>query len=82
MISKMIIYFVKGYQRRISPLFPPSCRYYPTCSNYMIKAIEKHGLKGILMGISRVLRCHPFASGGVDEVPNHFTFRRQKKEEP
>ena len=57
---------------------PLSCRYRPTCSNYMIGAIEKHGLKGVLMGIARILRCHPFVTGGDDPVPDYFTLRRNK----
>ncbi|NLR08727.1 MULTISPECIES: membrane protein insertion efficiency factor YidD [Lactobacillaceae] len=68
---------VRGYQRFISPLFPPTCRYYPTCSTYMLQALDKHGaIKGGLMGIARILRCHPFVHGGVDPVPDHFTLRR------
>ncbi|MFD1231273.1 membrane protein insertion efficiency factor YidD [Levilactobacillus namurensis] len=68
---------VRGYQRWISPLFPPTCRYYPTCSTYMLQALAKHGaLKGGLMGLARILRCHPFVHGGVDPVPDHFTLRR------
>ncbi|WP_395350904.1 membrane protein insertion efficiency factor YidD [Levilactobacillus parabrevis] len=68
---------VRGYQRFISPLFPPTCRYYPTCSNYMLQALAKHGaVKGGLMGLARILRCHPFVRGGVDPVPDHFTLRR------
>lgn len=68
---------VRGYQRFISPLFPPTCRYYPTCSNYMLQALAKHGaVRGGLMGLARILRCHPFVRGGVDPVPDHFTLRR------
>ncbi|UIF29552.1 membrane protein insertion efficiency factor YidD [Levilactobacillus brevis] len=68
---------VRGYQRFISPLFPPTCRYYPTCSTYMLQALAKHGaIKGGLMGLARILRCHPFVRGGVDPVPEHFTLRR------
>lgn len=71
---------VHGYQRFISPLFPPSCRYYPTCSNYTIQAIQKHGsFKGILMGMARILRCHPFVKGGYDPVPDHFSLKRNKE---
>lgn len=69
---------IKFYQKFISPMFPPSCRYYPTCSNYMIKAIQIHGAKGIIMGIGRILRCHPFVRGGYDPVPDYFTVRRNK----
>ena len=61
---------IRGYQLFISPLFPPSCRYYPTCSNYGYEAIEKYGIiKGGWMAFRRVLRCHPFRSGGYDPVP-------------
>nr|WP_061776861.1 membrane protein insertion efficiency factor YidD [Levilactobacillus senmaizukei] len=68
---------VRGYQRFISPLFPPTCRYYPTCSNYMLQALAEHGaIKGGLMGLARILRCHPFVHGGIDPVPDHFTLRR------
>ena len=56
MIKKLFIALVKWYQKRISPMTPPSCRYRPSCSNYMIMAIEKHGLKGVLMGIARMIR--------------------------
>ncbi|MDA0409661.1 membrane protein insertion efficiency factor YidD [Levilactobacillus brevis] len=73
----ILIWFVRGYQRFISPLFPPTCRYYPTCSTYMVQALSKHGaLKGILMGLARILRCQPFVRGGIDPVPDHFTLKR------
>lgn len=61
MIKKSLIALVRGYQKFISPLTPPSCRYEPTCSSYMIVAIEKHGIKGVLMGIARILRCNPLS---------------------
>ncbi len=58
---------IKLYKKIISPIFPNSCRFYPTCSEYMILAIEKYGvLYGILKGIYRVLRCNPFSKGGID----------------
>jgi conserved hypothetical protein YidD len=73
------IALVRGYQRFISPLFPPSCRYYPTCSSYTIQAIEVHGaFKGGLMGLARILRCHPFVKGGLDYVPKKFTLTRNR----
>ncbi|MCK1203891.1 membrane protein insertion efficiency factor YidD [Streptococcus uberis] len=75
-MKSIIINFVRLYQKWISPLFPPSCRYRPTCSTYMIEAVEKHGIKGVLMGIARILRCHPFVGGGEDPVPDEFTLRR------
>ncbi len=78
-MKKIAIALVRGYQRFISPLFPPSCIYTPTCSSYIIQAIEKHGaIKGIIMGTGRILRCHPFILGGKDPVPDHFTVRRNK----
>ncbi|MEX2803535.1 membrane protein insertion efficiency factor YidD [Streptococcus sp. H31] len=76
MVKKALISLVRLYQTYLSPLFPPSCRYQPTCSNYMIEAIEKHGLKGVLMGLARILRCHPFVRGGKDPVPNRFSLKR------
>ena len=81
-MKKFLIAIVHGYQRFISPLFPPSCRYHPTCSNYMIQAIKVHGaFKGTLMGIARILRCHPFVKGGVDYVPLTFSLKRNTKDQ-
>ncbi len=58
------------YQKIISPLFPPSCRFYPTCSEYTKEAIIRYGVfKGLALGIWRVLRCNPFNQGGYDPVP-------------
>lgn len=76
-IGKGLIGLVRGYQRFISPLKQPSCRYYPSCSSYMIKAIQVHGApKGVLMGTARILRCHPFAKAGLDYVPIRFSLRK------
>ena len=70
-MKKVLVKTVHGYQRFISPVLPP------TCSNYMIQAIEKHGAaKGIAMGTSRLLRCHPFCKPGYDLVPDKFSLRR------
>ena len=81
-MKKIFIGLIRGYQRFISPLFPPSCRYYPTCSNYSVQAIQKHGaIKGSIMGNSRILRCHPFVKGGYDPVPKQFSIRRNNKED-
>lgn len=73
---------MRGYQLFISPILPPSCRFYPTCSNYMIDALKKHGfILGLIMGIFRILRCNPFNRGGVDPVPDEFTIFRNKHPE-
>jgi putative membrane protein insertion efficiency factor len=58
------------YRAAASPLFPPSCRYHPTCSAYALEAIEKYGpLKGGLIGLKRIMRCHPWRPGGYDPLP-------------
>ena len=68
-MSKILISIIRFYQHFISPLFPPSCRFYPTCSQYTIKALEKYGFwRGIILGSKRILRCHPFSDGGYDPV--------------
>lgn len=82
-MERFLIQLVKAYQRYLSPLFPPSCRYQPTCSNYMIQAINKHGaFKGFLMGMGRIFRCHPLIMGGQDPVPDYFTLRRHPSYRP
>ncbi|MBM6614243.1 membrane protein insertion efficiency factor YidD [Desemzia sp. RIT804] len=81
-MKKIVILLIRGYQKGISPLFPPSCRYHPTCSQYSIDAVRKHGaLKGSIMGFFRVLRCNPFVRGGHDPVPEYFSIRRNKKDD-
>ena len=64
------IALLRAYKFAISPLFPPSCRYVPTCSEYAIEAVERHGvLRGSVLAFWRLLRCHPFVKGGFDPVP-------------
>ncbi|WP_244011176.1 membrane protein insertion efficiency factor YidD [Pseudolactococcus carnosus] len=75
-MNRILIAPVRLYQVAISPLLPSSCRYHPTCSNYMITAIHKHGILGVVMGTARILRCNPFVKGGIDYVPDHFSLKR------
>ena len=71
LIKKLMILFIRFYQIFISPLFPPTCRFYPTCSTYFIQALEKHGVvKGSYLGMKRILKCHPGNPGGYDPVPD------------
>ena len=79
-MKRILIAPVRFYQRFISPAFPASCRFEPTCSNYMIEAIEKHGFKGVLMGFARILRCHPWSKTGKDPVSDHFSLKRNQEE--
>jgi hypothetical protein len=69
MIKRAVIAAIKFYRRFISPLKPRTCRFYPSCSDYAIRAIEKYGLiRGGLKAVWRILRCHPFNPGGYDPV--------------
>ncbi|MBP8249737.1 MAG: membrane protein insertion efficiency factor YidD [Chitinophagales bacterium] len=66
----ILILPVKIYQLVLSPILPNSCRYKPTCSHYMVAAIQKHGpIKGLWLGIKRISRCHPWGGHGHDPVP-------------
>lgn len=63
-------YLIRGYQRFVSPMFPPSCRFTPSCSEYALEAVVRYGLiRGTWLGGRRLLRCHPFHPGGFDPVP-------------
>ncbi len=69
-MRQAFVLVIRGYQLFLSPLFPASCRYYPTCSQYAIEAIEKHGaVKGLMLTAKRISRCHPFSAGGFDPIP-------------
>jgi putative membrane protein insertion efficiency factor len=69
-VRTTLVLVVRGYQVAISPLLPPACRYYPTCSHYAIEALERHGAwRGGWLALRRILRCHPFRPGGYDPVP-------------
>jgi putative membrane protein insertion efficiency factor len=70
MLAKLLVMVVRGYQMVISPWLPPACRYTPSCSQYAIEALQRHGaLKGTWLAARRLARCHPFRAGGHDPVP-------------
>lgn len=69
-MKRLLLVLISIYQKYISPLKKPCCRFYPSCSRYTYEAIEKYGiLKGGYLGIRRILKCHPFHPGGYDPVP-------------
>ena len=87
MIGRVFIAVLRVYKLVVSPLLPPSCRFYPSCSDYMAQAIAAHGpLWGVWLGVRRLLRCHPWHPGGVDMVPTDrpklFGFRARPAEAP
>lgn len=66
-----LILLIRLYQRLLSPLIGPRCRFYPSCSQYAAEAIQKHGaFRGIALALARLMRCHPWHPGGVDHVPD------------
>ena len=70
MVSSVLVVLVRAYQRLVSPLFPASCRYTPSCSEYAAQALSRHGLfRGLLLAVARVVRCNPWSEGGEDPVP-------------
>jgi len=70
MLSRLLTLLVRAYQYAVSPLLPPSCRYLPTCSQYTVEALRKHGaLRGGWLAVRRIARCRPGCPGGHDPVP-------------
>jgi len=68
-MRKLIVAILRFYKLMVSPFLPSACRYYPSCSEYMRQAVEKHGVaRGLWMGMKRLARCHPFHAGGLDPV--------------
>jgi len=79
MVTKMVIGMIRGYQRWISPHKGSSCRFYPTCSAYSLTAYERYGFwKGTWLTLRRIMKCHPFHSGGVDYVPEEKVESKNK----
>jgi len=69
-ITIVLIVLIRVYKKIVSPWLPPSCRYVPTCSQYAVEALQKHGLiKGLFLSIKRLLSCHPWGGHGYDPVP-------------
>ena len=72
--STTLIKGIRWYQVHVSAHTPPTCKYYPTCSNYAVQAIERFGaLRGIMLAALRLLRCRPWSRGGIDDVPQRFS---------
>jgi len=72
-MKKLLSLPIRFYRRFISPLKPPCCKYYPTCSAYALDALKKHGaVKGSVLSVWRIMRCNPFSKGGEDKVPDEF----------
>lgn len=68
--GKLVIGLIKAYRAIVSSWMPPRCRFYPTCSQYMIQAVERFGVtRGVAMGLRRISRCHPWNEGGYDPLP-------------
>lgn len=81
-ITQILLAPVYFYRYAISPLTPPSCRYTPTCSQYTIEALKKHGpIKGVFLSTKRILSCNPWGGSGYDPVPEPKT-RKKKKDRP
>jgi len=75
-MKSLALWTLRSYKRWVSPMFPPSCRYVPTCSEYAMEAVERYGaVRGGAMAAWRVLRCHPLATGGLDPVVKAGTGR-------
>lgn len=69
----LVLMLIHFYRKCISPLKPPCCRFYPTCSNYAVQAVQRFGaVKGLYLAVRRLLRCHPWNIGGIDYVPERF----------
>lgn len=70
-MKQIFMGIIRFYQKFISPMTPPTCRFYPTCSHYGLEAFQKHGaFKGFWLTCKRILKCHPFHPGGFDPVPD------------
>jgi putative membrane protein insertion efficiency factor len=81
-MRRVAIFLIRLYQVLLSPLMPPSCRFTPSCSNYAIEAVRRHGFcAGMLLAMKRLVRCHPGNPGGYDPVPDALPRRSRTKAE-
>jgi uncharacterized protein len=68
--ARVLLLLLRGYRRVVAPLFPPACRFFPSCSAFAMEAVEQRGAaRGVLLTVGRLARCHPWNSGGHDPVP-------------
>ncbi|KFI82758.1 hypothetical protein A9A89_0727 [Bifidobacterium psychraerophilum DSM 22366] len=73
-VKQGILVSIAWYRRAVSPLFPPRCKYLPTCSEYAQEAVERFGaIRGLSLAVLRLLRCRPWSDGGIDDVPQRFS---------
>lgn len=78
-MRKILLWFISFYQKHISKLKKPCCRYYPTCSSYAKTAIQRFGtVRGLFLAVKRILKCNPLFKGGIDPVPEEFSFLKSK----
>jgi putative membrane protein insertion efficiency factor len=82
-MTSLIQLALRGYKRWISPLLPRACRFVPTCSEYALEAVERHGaMRGTWLAAGRLLRCHPFARAGLDPVPTESCSLQHRNRRP
>lgn len=75
-LARAVVAPIRLYQRLVSPFLGARCRFHPSCSEYAAQAVERHGpVRGLYLGFRRLLRCHPWNPGGIDEVPEVFALR-------
>lgn len=80
-ITWLLLKLIRLYQLLLSPLLGQNCRFYPTCSNYAQQALKQHGLlKGTVLSVKRIVKCHPLHPGGIDEVPKSCSCNVQKSQ--
>ncbi len=79
-MKQIAVWLIRFYQKFLSRMKPPCCRFYPTCSQYALEAVERFGFfRGGYLALKRLLRCNPLFKGGIDPVPEKFTFFRKRK---